>query len=422
MARLQNQEETRHNPKNPIQRNNQIRKTKDSNKSSRHLRQRHYEGYRGECMNLKNFLINASKIVGTLEKYDNSVNYQNLISHLTTGRTSPTPELEKSIRDTRVLISKVNRQQQASLDAVPHSEYVIEKLGITGDLGDAATKRITKIIEEEVFNAPSSIEVFVQEINTSLSQLKTILAEMHKFGLEYESPDTAMMSIEYLGDYVVDDTEALKARLSDIEDILRAYARLSNQPEAFKKPYIVNISKSSPLIIDVGSSLAIYPTLILVAKGITWAMARVEQAIKIRIEYEELKQKKITSSTMKREFKTLETAETSEKNIKNFVNQLYKEHNPKNANSVENEAKKDLLEATKLMVKMIEGGVLIKVYPPENRGEKDTPDVSQLCELNLSMSATYKKIGKQQGQLKLLESESKKTETKPSGKKKNNGA
>jgi len=355
-------------------------------------------------MNLKNFLVNASEIVSVLEQYDNTSNYQNLVSYLTTGRTSPTPELEKSIRDTLALIAKTNNQQQSALDVVPHSEYVIGRLGMSGQLGEAATERITAIMNDEIFNAPSSIEAFVQEVSVSLNQLRTILAEMDKFGIEYQAPDSALLSIEYLGDYVVDDTEALKARLSDIEAIVRAYARLTDKPEAFKKPHIAAISKSSPLIIDIGDGLAIYPTLILVAKGVTWAMARVEQAIQIRIQYEELKQKKINSKTLEKEFNSLEAAETSDANIKEFVDELYKEHTPKNANGAENEIKKDLLEATKLIVKMVEGGASVKVYPPGSKEQNDGDEVSQLVELNLSMSATYKTIGKEQGKLRLLES------------------
>jgi len=373
-------------------------------------------------MNLKNFVINAMKIIEALEEYDNTANYQNLISYLTTGRTSPTPELEKSIKDTLALITKTNRQQQVALDVVPHSEYVIESLAIADKVGDGATERITSIVQDEIFNATSSIETFVQDITTAHNQLKTIITEMDKFGLEYEPTDSALLSIEYLGDYKVDDTEALKARLSDIEAIVRAYARLTSHPEAFKKPQIVTISKSSPLIIDIGNGLAIYPTLILVAKGVSWAMDRVEQAVKIRIECEELKQKKITSKVMEKEFKALEAGETSDENIKGFVNELYKNHNPKSATGVENETKKDLLEATKLIVKMIEGGASVKVYPPENKDEKDNGDVAQLVELNLSMSATYKTIGKEQGQLKLLESQAKATDAKEPKKEKADGA
>lgn len=361
-------------------------------------------------MNLKNFLINASQIVSVLEQHDNTPNYQNLISHLTTGRTSPTPEIEKSIKDTVALIAKTNSKQQAALDVVPHSEYVIEQLDISDQVGDTATQRISSIMQESVFNAPTLIEEFVQEISTSQSQLKTILAEVDKFGIEYESIDSALLSIEYLGDYVVEDTETLKARLTDIENIIRAYARLTDKPEAFKKPHIATVSKSSPLIIDIGDGVAIYPTLILVASGIKWAMSRVEQALKIRIQYEELKQKKIASMTLDKEFRSLEEAETSEANIKKFVNELYKEHAPKIKNTsanngAENEIKKDLLEATRLIVNMIEGGASVKVYPPETKTQKDNEEVSQLVELNLSMSATYKLINKEQGQLKLLESQ-----------------
>lgn len=374
-------------------------------------------------MNLNNFALIAEKIVQTLESHDNTANYQNLVSYLTTGRTSPTPEIEQSIKEALALIEQTNQIQQATLDSVPHTEYVLEKLGIEESIGTGATNKLNNILKDEIFNAPSSIEKFVSEINASLTQLKTILTEMSKFGIEFETHDSALLSIEYLGSYEVEDTEQLKLRLTDIESIVRAYARLTDQPEAFKKPRIVSISKSSPLTIDIGDGVAIYSTLILVAKGITWAMSRVEQAVRIRIEFEELKQKKITSKNIEKEFRSLEEAETSEANIKNFVNELYKDKGSKakTTNGVENETKKDLLEATKLLVKMIEGGASIKVYPPETPDSKENSDVGQLVELNLAMSASYKTISNEQYHLKLLEDKANKPHKKATKKDATNG-
>jgi hypothetical protein len=72
-------------------------------------------------------------------------------------------------------------------------------------------------------------------------------------------------------------TDQLKQRLTDIEKIIHAFARLANEPTAFEKPTIYSISKSSLLSIEVGNTTAGLQhaaAFMLIQRSIKWGMDR----------------------------------------------------------------------------------------------------------------------------------------------------
>lgn len=364
-------------------------------------------------MNLKSFYLTAKLFIELFEGNDPVPLYQNLASSLTTMRNSPTADTESNVKQASKSIADCNRKFEDAFDKIPHSYLMIEIINAKAILGEEATKQLNDILANELYGASEKIQALAQKITAFKTQLQTIVNEFDKFGVEFSQEESPILSLELMGDYAVDNTDQLKTRLSEVESIVRAYSRLSDNPNAFAKPKILSISKSSPLIIDLGDGLTISTTLVLIAKGITWALDRVEQVNRIRLQSEDTKQKKMLTKIMEAEFKKQEEAEVSEKNIKVFIDTLYKDAKPSDKSGSETEIKKDLIEQTKLLINMVKGGANIKVFPSltHDIAKKDVSE-SALDDFSLNMSVAYKKLNEQYEQIKLLE-ERVKSQPKP---------
>jgi hypothetical protein len=356
-------------------------------------------------VNLKDFYILATKILELLEEKDTTTLYQNLISHLNSIRNNPTSDLQQSINQTVQQIVELNASAEQELMRIPHASFMLERLNVTEYIGYSATKRLEDILRTEMYIAANSVNELMQGISSTKVQLRTILDEFSKFDIEYSSEDVPIFSIEYNGTEEVETTDDLKVQLSEIEKVIHAFARLANDPEAFAKPQILTISKSSPLIIDIGANLANglthAGTLLFVGKAIHWSMDRIEQLYDIRIKREEFKKQKLHNKTLEKGFDELEEKQTSEAEIKRFVNKLYKEASPGENAGAEEETKKALLEAVKTILKLVGEGSTLNVYMPVDK-EDESDEQESVDDITLQIGLSYRQLDNKQAKLKEL--------------------
>lgn len=355
-------------------------------------------------MNLRDFYIVASKILDLLTSYDPTPLYQTLIDHLNNIRSTPTPELQTLVNQTVGLIEERNRKIEEDLDKIPHSAFMIERLSINNSVGLQASSRLHEILRSEAYIAPTSVTTLMQDISAIKIQLSTIIEQLNKFGIEYKFDDAVpLLSIECQGEYGVNTTKELKSRLEDIEHVTRAFARLSGDIDAFKDPSIVSLSKSSPLIIDIGNNLTNVITYISLGKALKWAMDRIEQQYKIRLTRAQLKKEKLTNSQLEEGWDKLQAHKTEDSEIKKFVASLVKESNSSEKTGDPETTKKDLIEAIKRLLNMIEKGARVNVYLPIGAQEEDGPEEASASEITVNIAYAYKKLENQEEKLKLLE-------------------
>ena len=279
---------------------------------------------------------------------------------------------------------------------IPHSSFVIEKLDIDSCIGAGATSRLQAIIQKEAYVAPASVSKLMEDIASTKRQLQNIISEFNNFGIEYDiDEDKSILSIEYSGNIQIDTTEELKRQLSEIEKIVHAYARLTSEAKAFSKPSIVSLSKSSPLVIDIGDGAAIALALTVICKTITWIMNRVEQVYDIRIKREQLRKDKLSNDKIEEGFEELILGQFSDSEVKEHVNTIYKGANPSGQHGSEAETKKALVEAVKALVSLIdEQGANVKVFVgPEEKDDNVDENVVDINNAYLRLEKKQKDLG-----------------------------
>lgn len=353
-------------------------------------------------MNIKTFYIVAKQILELIEKGDQSTHYSNLVSHLTNIRTNPTEDLQTSVNQTIEKIKANNAMVEESLAQIPHSKYVVEKLGLSEIIGEGASQRLDKIIEKEIYVAPDKVQQLINNINETKKTLASITDGFDELGVKYSlDKDIYLLSIDYYQSSAVQTTEQLKTQLDKIEGIVHAFARLTDDPKAFEKPIIASISKSSPLQIDIGDGITIAATLSIIARAVTWAMDRVEQSYDIRIKKQELKKQKLTNKQIEEGFKELEESKVSKEAVKEFAIELCKQANPKDASGAKSEIEKAVADAVMEIVELIDSQAEIRIYlPPEKT--KTEGDEAEPVAVAVFGGLAYKKLEAKQEKLRLI--------------------
>ena len=203
-------------------------------------------------MNLRDFYILNTKVLAILEKHDTTDQYNRLVDYLNNIRTSPTEDLQKAINDTFTNIDKLNHSIEHDIDTVPHSEFLFKTTNLGELVGVNASGRLLSILSNEFMFATAAISKITAEVTQLKQLLQMTIENINQYKLEFEMDDNlSIVSFEFDGDTDIKTTDALRSKLSEIEKIIHAFARLSGEPTAFAKPEIYSLSKSSPTSIDI---------------------------------------------------------------------------------------------------------------------------------------------------------------------------
>lgn len=354
-------------------------------------------------MNLKDFYLLSKGMVELIEELDPSPHYSTLADHIDNARQNATPDLKAAIDEQVNKIVEINQEFEERLSKKPHALLVLDRVNVSEFMGKNATDDLLVIIRDEAFAGSSSIRNFVDGITTSKNRLNTIVNTINELGLSFEDDtNQALLGIEYTGDYSVENTSELQARLDEINAITRAFARLVNEPRAFENPVIRGLSKSSPLVIDISTVAEASAAIVLLGKAIEWAMDRIEQQYDIRIKKQQLEKEKFSNSDIRRGFDRLEEKQTSESTLKRYAKKLVQECNPSDngESGARNEIEKDLIQAMKSIVNMVDKGAMIVAYIPQ--AAVDTTEEETQTDITVNMSMSVKSLKEKQRTLRLL--------------------
>ena len=226
-----------------------------------------------------------------------------------------------------------------SFDQLPltYSESrLFSVLGYGEYVGETAIRDIETILYDENFDAAGVL----QKIETKQKAFKQFIEQTRNL-------QTALQRVPTLKDVALREGEALleitftdKAAVDNIVDfeswidswtkIIRAFSQLvGERPESAR---IVFVQKSSPLIMDVATAIAL---VLAVGKAVDFVLARVERYLNIRKQLEEIKKLKLENKQIEKDLEA-EADAFSDKSAQEITAELTAEMKKKPAGDVIN--------------------------------------------------------------------------------------
>lgn len=365
-------------------------------------------------MNLKDFYTALARISQVLEQKDLASSYAQLVNGLTNFQSSPNDKAQEEINSAVSAIVTRNNEVLRDITKIPHSEFVVNHLGLNEYVSEGTPGVINNLLVNERHSAIDRLNRIAQQINNLRQRITTLITQFGDMGIEYKTEeDRSFISIEFGGRYNPTNTETLRKRLEEIESIFRAFAKLTDDPNNFAKPKIQSISKSSPLVIDIATATAAAiktpATIVLIAKSVEWLMDRIEQGVEIKLKLQEMKKTGQVSEQLEPEFDQVFEKQvnelTADPAMKVFVDTLYEETGPhSDTNGAETEIKKDIKEAIKLLHKLLDGNSSIRPYLLPPSGEESIITEEEATNITVQTNLGYAKLENKKEELKALES------------------
>lgn len=218
-------------------------------------------------MNLKDFFSLAKHVLELLNAQDPTPLYNQLISQLETTRQTPTTENQTAVIDILEEIKGRNQLIDQKLSQIPHALFILDHLDIAKYVGGTVSAALEEALRTEMYTAATSITAIIEGITKTRSYLGTIIDVFTQLGIQESENDATLLSVQYSTTTSDLTTKQLRSQLLKIDKIVHAFARLTNEPQAFAEPQIRSISKSSPLIIDIGNGLQHTATLFFYRQG-----------------------------------------------------------------------------------------------------------------------------------------------------------
>jgi hypothetical protein len=314
-------------------------------------------------------------------------------------RTSPNPDLEKSLTDWTTKLEKLCDDYDVVAKELPWVARAAESLKIDQYFGGSEYEYVHYVVETGSYNASIRIEERISKLEAISRWVIEIQDGFKGFGVQSSSNvllngDNALVDFLAAGKAEVNDLESINKLTSNLGKHLHALARLVE--ESPKSPEVYAISKSSPMEVKILVANGLVYT---VNKTLSLILDNVLKVQQIRKSELEIKKNKLEYKVLTDAFKAT-AKQVQDEAPKEIAKVLYDEFKPPETHGSRNEIEKGVEEAVKYLRDFINDGGHVDVALIKS--EANSKQNAEARKLMLESRNLYKQLADIDSQLKKL--------------------
>lgn len=331
-------------------------------------------------MNTGLFYLNLKTIDELLVSTEIASAYSTMIPEIIAYRNSPTEETKADLDESIEIIEDRLATINTSLSKLPHSNLLLDELGVESILSPY-TDSLTTVIYSDLFTADQRMQTTLNDIQVLQATIKQITGGFENLQYKIETePAANLFTIEFGGDTEITSIKDLIHYSKKIELILHSYASVSTDLGE-NTPIIQSVSKNSPLAIDISWPIEELPNILkLIGLTVLFYLQQKKESIKIT-EYEELLVQTAPTAgankKIKKGFEETRDGLLDEKAIEKHVKELLMATKNKPSDRTIDEQKTYLTRGAEELMELLNDGARVEVYAESDTTEESNSEPNQ---------------------------------------------